>query len=451
MKQTFIFSTLLSILFLSFILSGCTPKLNTQAKEDLKTIQNEQVKEKPKSIKDIYKLSQKPSSYLIKYPNIKIDNQNSHNKTFNERYFKPWYINKVYASKKEAMWGFGYSSRETYGQNYQKLDKKWYKKVKQNANFKKYNTLLKKAITIKNTNMRVLPTDLPIFLDPEQAGEGFPFDYNQNSAVYINTPLFISHLSLDRAWAFVETSFATGWIKVSDIAILSLRKRQVFQSGYYGVAAKDNFPLYDTHENFLDYIKMGTIFPIKKAKFMVAQRSNGINGKLVYTTSPHIYQKPVTLNQKNLNYILNQVVGESYGWGGLYGTRDCSSMTRDIFAVFGIYLERNSYGQKLAGKYISLEKLSNKEKKKKIREIGKPFLTLLYQKGHVMLYVGDYKNEPIIFHQAWGIGTLDKNDQEGRYIIGKAAFTTLEVGKGAKDLDPNSTLINKLEGMILLK
>jgi hypothetical protein len=241
-----------------------------------------------------------------------------------------------------------------------------------------------------------------------------------------------------------------GWVKVSDIATLDVKKRQLFENGYYGVAAKDNFPVYDTHENFLEYVKLGTIFPIHQAKFLVAQRSQGIKGKLVYTQNPYIHQKPLELNQKNLNHILKEVVGESYGWGGLYGTRDCSSMTRDIFAVFGIYLERNSYGQTLSGEFISLKELSNKEKKKKIVEMGKPFLTLLYQKGHVMLYVGEHQNEPIIFHQAWGIGTLDQNKNEGRYIIGKAAFTTLEVGKTIKNFDQENSLINKLEGIIQL-
>ena len=39
-----------------------------------------------------------------------------------------------------------------------------------------------------------------MFYDPTQLGEGFPFDYNQNSAIKINTPIMVSHLSKDRAW-----------------------------------------------------------------------------------------------------------------------------------------------------------------------------------------------------------------------------------------------------------
>jgi hypothetical protein len=422
------------LLFLSLFLlfSGCVPK--QPPKDD---------------IDDLETISQNPSYYLSKIDTIELQGQNGLNKHYNERYFTPWSFTQLDTPKSEAMWGFGYQNRITYGQNYKKHTNTWYEDLKINSNFDNYNTYLKHAITVKNTNMRVLPTNQPIFLDPTQAGEGFPFDYNQNTTVYINTPLFISHLSQDKAWAYVATNFAMGWIATKDIALLGLQKRIFFQNNSYAVALKENFPIYDEKENFIEYIKLGTIFPIYKGKVIVAAKDRGLNGRLLYSSSPHIYKKPIPFNKSTLDIALNELLDEPYGWGGLYNARDCSSMTRDLFALFGIYLARNSAAQKYTGEYISLKEFSNKEKKEKILQLAKPFLTLLYLKGHVVLYVGEQNGEPIIFHQVWGVRTLD-GEIPGRFIIGKTLFSTTEPGKELKDFDPQNSIITKIEGMIQL-
>ena len=45
---------------------------------------------------------------------------------------------------------------------------------------------------------------------------------------------------------------------------------------------------------------------------------------------------------------------QPYGYGGLYDNRDCSAMTRDLFAPFGLYLPRNSSEQARGGKVVPL-------------------------------------------------------------------------------------------------
>ena len=422
----------ISFFILLILFTGCSQKQPTK-----------------ENIDDLSTISQNPRTHLNKQYFIQLPKQNTLNKNYNTKYFKPWELQSLNTSKSEAMWGFGYANRVTYGQNYKKHSSNWFNDLKDNANFEKYNTYLTKAITVKNANMRVLPTDKPIFLDPTEAGEGFPFDYNQNSAVYINTPIFISHLSRDRAWAYVATNFAMGWIKTEHIATLDLAKRRFFQNSYYGVAFKENFPIYDEQNNFIEYIKLGTIFPVYKGKLLVATKDKGLKGRILYTSSKHIYKKPIPFNKTTLNKALNELKNEPYGWGGLYNTRDCSSMTRDLFSLFGLYLARNSAGQKYGGEYLSLKDLSNEEKKKKILELAKPFTTIIYLKGHVMLYVGKEKGEPIIFHQVWGVRTL-LNDIPGRFVIGKSAFTTIEPGKELSTFDPKSSILTKVEGLIQL-
>ena len=132
--------------------------------------------------------------------------------------------------------------------------------------------------------------------------------------------------------------------------------------------------------------------------------------------------------------------------GGLYEERDCSSTLRDFYAPFGIWLPRNSSQQAKIGKIISLESLSLQQKREKIKKEAVPFETLLYKKGHILLYLGVYKGKITVLHNAWGIRTLDKG-KEGRRVLGKTIISSLELGKELKDYDEESGLLAKISSM----
>jgi hypothetical protein len=150
--------------------------------------------------------------------------------------------------------------------------------------------------------------------------------------------------------------------------------------------------------------------------------------------------------------IANELIGEPYGWGGLYGNRDCSSMTRDFFAPFGIWLPRHSEDQvKEVGIYTDLSSMSPEQKEKIILEKGVPYLTVLWRKGHVMLYIGEYQGHTLIFHNIWGIKTKDLRGREGRKIIGQAVITTLRPGSELRNFDPEGgDLLGNIAGMSVL-
>ncbi len=68
-----------------------------------------------------------------------------------------------------------------------------------------------------------------------------------------------------------------------------------------------------------------------------------------------------------------------------------------------------------------------------------------------MLYIGTYKNVPIIFHSIWGIKIFDQHKNEYRHIIGKSAITSLEYGKEVKGFDKEkSNFLNLLNSMIIV-
>lgn len=371
-------------------------------------------------------------------------------KDFFDKYFKPWNSTKVSFPKIEAMWGQSYKNKKVYLENHQLATASWFDKQIENSNFDDYNTLAKKAITLKNVNIRVIPTNSPMFYDPTQPGEGFPFDYNQNSSIKINTPIIVSHLSKDRAWAYIESSTVGGWIEIGTIAFVDDNFIQEFKTSNYFISVKEKFPIYDPI--FREYVKVATIFPKKNNKFIIAKKDDNQNALISYITlnNDEVEAMPLVFNSENRIKIAKQLIDEPYGWGGLLNNRDCSSFTQDYFATFGKFLHRNSKAQLSNGKYLDMSNLSNDEKKEFMKKNGVPFSTLVYLKGHIMLYIGVKENEPLVFHNIWSVRLKDTDGKKYRHIIGKATITTLEPGKDIKDFDEDTNILNRIQGIVIL-
>ena len=122
-----------------------------------------------------------------------------------------------------------------------------------------------------------------------------------------------------------------------------------------------------------------------------------------------------------------------------------------FLAPFGIWLPRHSEDQvKEVGTYIDLQGLDPEQKEKIILEKGIPYLSLLWRKGHVMLYIGEQNDHALIFHNVWGIKTIDLSGREGRKIIGKAVITTLYPGEELNSLDPEGLLIKNISAMSIV-
>ena len=372
-------------------------------------------------------------------------------------YFKPWNIEKIQAPLAEAMWAYKvFTPQKSYGENLQKIDQSFFDAMLDNSNFSEYASLNKPALTLKHLNLRAFPTQRPLLRDPKLAGEGFPFDYLQNSTIAANKPILVSHYSKDRAWVFVESSFAHGWVNSNDIVYLSSKEREIWQQVTQVFFTKDNVPLYDSKNNFLFKSHIGMMLPLidtNETDNIVLSVSKYANNRAYFHRS--ILSKEVThqgilkFNAKNIDIIINELQKVNYGWGGMYGQRDCSSTMRDFFAPFGVWLPRNSYTQSRVGRVIALDKMSDKEKIAAIKKYGVAFRTLLYKKGHIVLYAGTLNDKVIVFQNLWGIKTL-KYNKAGRFIIGRPIFSTLEVGENLRYYDKSASLLSNLKSMNII-
>ena len=387
---------------------------------------------------------------LSKTANDDFLDQEKATKDYFDKYFKPWNSSKVSYSKSEAMWGQSYKYKKVYLENHNLATAEWFDKQINNSNFDAYNLSPKKAITLENVNVRVLPTNSVMFYNPTTPGEGFPFDYNQNSALKINTPIIVSHLSKDRAWAFIESGIVGGWVEIKNIAFVDDKFIKEFKTSNYYVTVKEKFPIYEPI--FREYVKVGTIFPKKNNYFIIAKKDDNQNAIIsyVYLNDDEVEAMPLAFNSANRVRILNQLLDEPYGWGGLLNNRDCSSFTQDFFAPFGKFLHRNSKSQTTNGKLLDVSQLSLEEKKDYIKKHGVPFSTLVYLKGHIMLYVGVKNNEPLVVHNIWSVRLKNSSGKKYRHIIGKATITTLEPGKEMQDFDEDNNILKKVTGIVIL-
>jgi cell wall-associated NlpC family hydrolase len=400
--------------------------------------------------KDLKIYPQKSYSYTQNIPKLPDEQKTKLYNEFLNLYFAPWQMEEMLITAYEASWGNTYAYKKVFAENYRRISKQWFEDIIKLSNLDNFDSIQKKAITIRNSNLRVLPSNKPIFKDYTQAGEGFPFDYNQQSSINLNTPLFISHYSTDKAWAYVSASFVDGWIMLKDIALVDDELIKKFRDNdQYYVATTDNFPIYHNGV-FKDYVKLGTIFPLTQNKLNTITKDH--QGKAYLSSidqNQHIQKFPIEFNKQNIDKLINELIDKPYGWGGLYGNRDCSLLTKDLLTPFGFPMKRNSGAQTTNGKYISLKNKTDEEKKEFIKQKAIPLLSLIYIQGHIALYLGIFNNEPTIFHSTWGIKTLN-GTEEGRHIIGKSVISSLELGKDLKTYNPKKSYLRRTRGIVVL-
>lgn len=420
----------------------------------------------PETIKDVSDLRQNHLAYLPpQTPSqdlITAENQALLDEDYNIIYFSVWHQHEPFYATPEnvAADSKRFSNNLGFGENKRRHTKEWYISLLKNAALDNYPNNRYPAITIRNTSLRSLPTAGPHFASAEGDSDSWPFDNLQRSAVAVNAPLFVCHVSTDKAWALVETCFTFGWMPVSDFAPVDSNFIRKWESGRFAVVTRDQTTVFNRNGRFLFKASLGYVFPLVretpgKMEILTAASGKDADSAIIrksYLPAETAVVKPLRLNSLNAVKIANELIGEPYGWGGLYGNRDCSSMTRDFFAVFGMWLPRHSEDQvKEAGRYIDLNGMSAAQKEKMIMDKGKPYLTLLWRKGHVMLYIGAQNGQALIFHNIWGIRTKDLRGREGRKIIGQAVITTLRPGRELRNFDAGSgDLLTNITGMSIL-
>jgi len=377
-----------------------------------------------------------------------------------EKYFSPWQepflFDNVKAIKESEQDTFKqYLKHPGWGENKLRYPKEWINAIAANANLDTFPNQYHTAITVNQTDVRALPTNEPSFTNWTSPGEGYPFDNLQLSHLAANTPLYVLHVSRDGAWQFVITPFNfEGWVPTQDIAYVDSNFIKNWMQKKYVTTLKENSPIKDNQGKYYFSVRLGQIYPLFKlnndnyqVQIAVADPNRNAVIKTVEISKQDFTLWPLTANTLNIAEFANKFLGQPYGWGGLYGYRDCSSTLMDLFAAFGIWLPRSSSQQALQGQIIDLPKLTDSGKEAIIARDGIPFFTLISMPGHIVLYIGMHNNHAYAFQSHWAVHTYPFS-VSGRSIIGRTAITSLDFGKDY--LNTETTLLKDARKIIIL-
>ncbi|MDW8295039.1 MAG: SH3 domain-containing protein [Aquificaceae bacterium] len=272
--------------------------------------------------------------------------------------------------------------------------------------------VLRHGWTLRRTNMRMYPTDRVIH-------KGNPrIDYNQYTLLEPFTPLAILHTSKDGNWLYLQAPYMRGWV----------RKEDVYQRDRESLLKLREMPFLVVTEGKLNIGKI-TFGLGSKVPYLA---KDGKRYKVLLPDGTSLWVRKgygleeghPAFSEEKARSILESLLDTPYDWGGKEGRWDCSSLVQSLYAVFGAELPRNSAQQAKIGRVVASGFSSYQEFKNLLKTLP-PFRTLLFMKGHVMLYGGMEGGDIVIYHSVyrmtkedgskWFIGAIRKNyvEREG--------------------------------------
>ncbi len=287
------------------------------------------------------------------------------------------------------------------------------------------------GLTVRRTSVRRYPTACPGLREPGD----FYFDRWQETTIDVGTPVAVVHSSADGDWRFALTPFLWGWVWAADIALTerpaTVQSYVNAESFMVATAPRTGITL---PGGTMVSAQMGTRLPLvgrdgKVARLLVPQRDAKGQLRLVegYVTTRypgwHVGYMPCTL--RTLFTQAFALLGERYCWGGLragvFG-RDCSRFVRDVYAVAGLCLPRNSGQQGLVGVNAARFRAGETapDRLATLAAHVRPG-ALVILPGHVMLYLGAAAGGHYVIHDVWGYTHPDGH----RTHIGAVAVTDL--------------------------
>jgi hypothetical protein len=409
-----------------------------------------------------------------------------------EQLFAPWVKNNFTVAPQEAMWGlFSLKPENGFAENLRPYPAERWEALKKNCAVETFPNSDIRAITVRRCDVRLLPTSSPYFFNPSRPGQGYPFDFYQNSALPLGSPVRIRHISGDKQWGFIEHSSVMGWVNLENLAevdeafVLSwmgkhlaavldekvllehdVRKpRQIGQSRQPGQPAEKSDRRFMGLPALIEEANIGTLLPYARQVgkkigsepvLTVYFPHRGYDGRARLLSCPvdagRVAPWPIPLTRQNIARLGSGMMGQPYGWGGYGGNRDCSALMRDLFLPFGLWLPRNSAAQAQTGRATDLSVLTSQTKEQLILQQGIPFLSLIAMPGHIALYLGEYEGRAVIFHNLWGLRTVSGSplfgaQKTGRVIVGKAVVTTVTPGAEKENIATPGSLLDRITSM----
>ncbi len=334
-----------------------------------------------------------------------------------------------------------------------KAEKSYYDEIRKNMNLsaiKSKNDILY-GFTARRTNVRTLPVNDPSYTEPND----FEFDYFQETALEAAEPLLVLYKTLDNKWFFVQSSNYRGWTPSADIAVASKKE------DWLSFLDDENFIVVTANKVTLAQnpytpslsgltLGMGCKLPVflsgeepayvdgmmSQGNYVVKIPARNEDGSLAIKNALVPFSNDISFGY--LPYTKANVIkqafkmsGDRYGWGGSFGSRDCSSFVCDIYKCFGIILPRNTTEQELsAGTTVKFGSQPYNERKKTIEGIEP--CSIAYMPNHEMLYLGTVDGRDYIMHSVYSYGDKNRPKAGGgleKVVINGIVVSDLDIAK----------------------
>lgn len=288
------------------------------------------------------------------------------------------------------------------------------------------------GFTLRRSDVRTFPTSDFYVKSPEDQ----EFDRFQETVLDPAEPLIVLHHSADEKWRFVQAANYRGWIQAD--AIVTSKDRclwlKYISASNFLIVTGNRLVLCE--EPYLSEFSnltfaMGAKLPLVKQESippLIGNRSpiscyvvllpvRDHDGALDFRMalipkSADVHHGYLPFSRANLLRQAFKMQGDRYGWGGLFGSRDCSALVQDVYRSVGIFLARNAGEQAQgAGTNISFTDKSPTERIALLRSLP-PGATLHFP-GHVMLYLGEYQSEFYVIHAIAGCGDPTRRQPDG--------------------------------------
>ena len=358
--------------------------------------------------------------------------------------------------------GFKFPEGERY-QGDKPVTREYYRELARNMNCDGVPEGLnevKFGFAVRNTQVRVFPTEDVSYTEPND----IEFDMNQQDVLKVWDEAAVLHTSHDGKWYFVSTAVCEGWVCREDIAIAD-RKTLLDYRGKPFLVVTGNRIFTDVDhlkpDDERSEYRMGTRLYLAEPGIEAVK---GVSTEYSYAVVVPVRESSGSFRPETVRIPFNadvsvgyipytaaniikqafKVLGERYGWGCMWKARDCSSFIRDVYLTFGLGLPRNSGAQAKTSGSIDVSKMDNSEKLQLI--LKQPTGTVLYMKGHVLLYLGNIKGVPYAIHDAYAYGPSGLGGSQGRMTVNCVTVSDLDV-----TLKDGSTFLSNIRNIVRIR
>lgn len=319
-----------------------------------------------------------------------------------------------------------------------KLTDKDYQRYRNNMNLRSIRgkNRIQFGIVVHRAALRMFPTKDRVFkddMDPD-------LDRFQESALFPGESVAVLMTSKDQQWYFVRNYQLPGWIHKSAIALAKRKEVKSFQriDPFIIITGDKVFtnqkPLTKHISN--SQLDMGIRLPlvdiqkgINQSSYVVLFPVRNVDGYLNFTkvflpihTDLNVGYLPFT--SANIIKQALKFLGERYGWGHDFNSRDCSGFIDEVYKSFGILMPRNSLQQSVGTyganyRFDDTNSINDKSIFIRQMEVG----DLIYIPGHVMMFIGNDNDKPYVIHDTKGAGYLTPDGHFHKQSFNKVVIT----------------------------